>query len=102
MSEHAPFYELTFLTEQILFEEVADPDMHQRCKVAGDKFEKSPIGYPASAMLCNALRLVVGHRLNHDPITARAWETIAGALAPLAKRERAEEIARLERRRAIA
>jgi hypothetical protein len=99
MSELAPLHELTLRVEQVLFEDVTDAEIHHRCKLIGEQFRASALGFPASAALADALRLTVGHRLNGDHFGARAWEAVAGALLPLAKRERAEEIARLERRR---
>lgn len=104
MTDIAPFHELTFLVEHILFdEEGADAETHHRCNAVATAFRKSTIGFPAARQLAEQLGLVVGNRINAANGTpgaateARAWEAAAGALLPIMKAERAAEIARLER-----
>ena len=108
MTDSAPFHELTFLIERILFEDGGDAQDHHRCVLLAAELRKSPIGYPAARQMAEALGLVVGNRLNAKNGVAgafealRAWEAVAGSLHPLVKRERAEEFSRRERARAHA
>lgn len=104
MTDPAPFHDLTFLVEHILFDEQGtDAETHHRCVVTQAKFRESMLGFPASEQLARQLGLVVGNRINAAngiagaAIEARAWEAAAGALLPIMKTERAAEIARMER-----
>lgn len=81
--------ELILRADAVLVEGSADVQVVHRVKRIAEEFagDVDAAGMPAASMLSRALRHVVEKREAGEP-AAEAWAAVAGALLPMAARER--------------
>lgn len=85
----APLGELVYRAQQVLVERRRDEEIWQHTgrlvrELAPDGANEN---FPAAEMLAKALHLTVGCGINKDSLAER-WAMVAGALLPMAMRER--------------